>query len=78
MSQTVPQSRSRTVPERVVTAVADAKGVGPTDLEPLHYAIDPDSLDSLFRSGTAGAIVFSYEGCEVTVDADGDVSLAGV
>lgn len=65
----------------VVHAVADAEGADPLDLTPLYDAVDPDALDSLFASLTGeGAasideVSFEYEGYDVTVTADGSVSL---
>lgn len=61
--------------EAVVKAVADAEGVGPTDLRPLYEAVDPDALDSLFHSSddaqlTAGQVEFSYHGYHVHVTDD--------
>ncbi|WP_255169911.1 HalOD1 output domain-containing protein [Natrononativus amylolyticus] len=71
---------------RVIEAVADAEGVWPEDLtppeyEPLHAAIDPHALDTLFeptRTGAArrgGTVTFRYCGYDVTVDDTGAVSL---
>lgn len=73
----------RRISEVVVEAVADAKGVSTTDLRtPLYAVVDPDALDDLVVSmncwsgESAGHVTFSYSGYEVTVSADGDVSLA--
>lgn len=69
--------------ERVVEAVADAEDADPLDLPPLFGAIDPDALDSLFSSrlgsgaSPIGEVSFSYGGYEVTVSADGRVTLDG-
>lgn len=60
----------------VVEAVADRKGVEPIEVGPLAYGIDPDALNRLVDSMDAGTITFRFEGFEVEVDADGDVSLA--
>lgn len=72
-----------TASEAVVDAVADEKGVSPTDVRPPLYAvIDPDALDEIvssmnrFSDDSPGHVTFSYAGYEVTVSADGDVSLA--
>lgn len=59
----------------VVEAVADRKGVDPVEVGPLAYEIDPDALDSLVDSMDSGTITFPFEGLEVEVDADGEVSL---
>ena len=66
---------------RVVDCVAAANGVEPEDLDPpLHEAVDPSALDSLFdAAGDARAanssVTFRYAGHEVTVGPDGAVSL---
>lgn len=57
----------------VIEAVAAYKGVEPADLRsPLHAAIDPDALDTLFRStdGEQGAVSveFTYDGYRIQVD----------
>ncbi|NGM67451.1 hypothetical protein G6M89_00255 [Natronolimnobius sp. AArcel1] len=70
----------------VIEAVADAEGVSPVDLrppeyEPLHAAIDPESLDGLFDSqadGTprvGGSVSFHYCDYHVIVTADANVTL---
>lgn len=67
------------VSTEVVTAVADAKGVEPTELPPLYYAVDPDALDQLFPShrgqGAMAEVRFTFAGCEVVVDGDEGVSV---
>ncbi|MFT4920926.1 MAG: hypothetical protein ACI8XM_000117 [Haloarculaceae archaeon] len=60
----------------VVDAVADRKGVEPIEIGPLAYEIDPDALNRLVDSMDAGTVSFPFEGFEVEVDADGEVSLA--
>lgn len=66
----------------VVTAVADAEGVDPTELPPLYSAVDPDALDSVFYpqlesadDPPPGEIQFSYHGHLVRVTAAGRVEL---
>lgn len=59
----------------VVEAVAERKGVDPVQVGPLAYEIDPDALDTLVDSMDAGTITFPFEGFDVEVDADGEVSL---
>lgn len=69
---TVEERASRTV----IRAVASAENVDPIDLEtPLHAAVDPDALDTLFRPGTDCRVQFTYSGYEVTVHDDGRVVL---
>ena len=70
-------SSDEDISETVVSAVADAKGVDPLDLDPLYDAIDPDALDSIFRHAGAGSTVtklsFEMEDCEVLVRGSGEV-----
>lgn len=59
----------------VIEAVAEAKGVDSTELNPpLADIIDPDALESLFRSDT-GEVRFTYHDCEVTVTCEGTVQV---
>lgn len=65
----------------VMEAVAAAKGVDVMALETTLYEIvDPDALESLFAPladgtpRTGGKLVLDVEGCEVVVDASGDVT----
>jgi len=62
----------------VVEAVAEAKGVEPTEMgATLYDAVDPDALDRLFTDhggdGLAGRVVFELGVHEVTVQSNGDV-----
>ncbi|WP_265109660.1 HalOD1 output domain-containing protein [Halosolutus halophilus] len=64
----------------VVERIAEHEGVSPENLQPpLHYAIDTEALDSLFRSSTPDAVSptveFPYRGYTVRVEGDGDVSI---
>jgi len=74
-------AQGTTASERVIEAVADRRGIDPLDLEPaLYSAIDPDKLDALVsgaqRRGRSTVVVsFEYQGYDVTVDADGSVTL---
>lgn len=69
-------SYEQTTSEAVLAAVAERRGIDETKLErPIYDAVDPDALDSLFRSG-AGEVTFRYLGYRVTVDADRNVDLA--
>ena len=67
------------VSQRVINAVADAKGVDPLDLDPMYDTIDPDALDALFRDGEASLagteLRFEYEDCEVRIEGSGEVSI---
>lgn len=61
--------------EAVVMAVAERKGVGPTEVPPLHDVIDPDALDDVFRGRRSGRVTFEYAGYEVTVSGRRDVQM---
>lgn len=72
----------RTATEAITRAVADAEGISPTHVDPpLDDVIDTDLLDRLFapgRDGTgepSGLVIFPYRGHEVTVYADGFVTI---
>ncbi|THE64651.1 hypothetical protein D8Y22_11645 [Salinadaptatus halalkaliphilus] len=82
VDETVPNTPSQAVLE----AVADAEGISTAELqppayEPLHAAIDPESLDALFGNREDGAprptgqISFRYCGYAITVTGDGTVTL---
>jgi hypothetical protein len=61
----------------VTVAVSKVTETSVTGLQPLYNVIDPDALDELFdhvsdRDSTRkGHVRFRYEGCDVTVYADG-------
>ena len=62
----------------VVSAVADAKGVDPLDLEPLYEVVDGDALDAMFAGHDGSSSLelrFSMAGCEVVVRGEADVSV---
>ena len=62
----------------VIEAVAEEMDTEPEELPvPLYEAIEPDALDALFGSQNSsdGVVMFSYCDYEVTVTADGGVSL---
>lgn len=59
----------------VVRAVAERKGVEPTDIdERLYEAIDPEALARLFAGTDRGHVTFEFAGVSVEVTAAGDVS----
>lgn len=72
--------RSEQISEAVVTAVAEAKGVDPLDLDPLYSVVDPDALNSMFQP-TVGSppasmeLRFSMAGCQVVVQGEGEVTV---
>lgn len=67
----------------VVTAVARARGVDPTDLPPLYEHIDPEALDALVTHDVSRArqanleITFAFAEYGVTVRSDGEVVVSG-
>lgn len=72
--------RSGPISDVVVTAVADAKGVDPLDVEPLHSVVDPDALDRMFQPRVGAPpssleVTFELDGCAVEVRADGEVAV---
>ena len=70
------------VSQTVVLAVAEATGEDPIELPPLYDTVDPDALNELFDSDAPGAervdghVEFAYADCDVTVRADGRVTVA--
>ena len=63
----------------VIEAVTSATQRDALDLEPLYSEIDPDALDMLLASANGDVCVgFQYEGCNVTVDGNGDVTVDAV
>lgn len=67
------------VSDRVLEAVADARGTDPLELDrPLYDVVDPDALDALFAAddGTDTLRVeFTYGGYRVTVRGDGQIGV---
>jgi len=68
---------SRTIPEAIVDAIAEAEGKEVTDISPLYESIDLESLSRLFE-GYDGTdqdplISFSHEHWNVFVRADGRI-----
>jgi hypothetical protein len=67
-----------TVTARIVSTVAEQKGVEPAALdERLYDAVDPDALSSLVNATPEArlTISFDYAGYRVTVVSDGDVAV---
>ena len=65
------------ISQRIIEAVADAKGVDPLDLPPLYDSIDPDALDALFSHGASAISItdlrFEVEDCAVLVRGSGEI-----
>lgn len=67
---------------RIVEEVAERERVEPVDLTPpLHEAIDPDCLETLFVDPVSGGkregihVTFTYCGYEITVEDDGEIAI---
>ncbi|MCL9814607.1 HalOD1 output domain-containing protein [Natranaeroarchaeum aerophilus] len=66
--------------DRIVTALAEEKGVDVLDVDPLFDTIDLDAVDDLLGggSGTADSSVrlsFVVQGCRVVASGDGSVTV---
>lgn len=60
-----------------VHAVSEYKGVPPTDLRPLHRAIDPEALETLLGdSGTPVHVTFRYEGLDIWIRAGDRITIS--
>lgn len=62
---------------KVITEVAEVRGISPIDAPPLYDTIDPEALDALFagQDRTSGQVSFRYNGCTVTVGSSGQISV---
>jgi hypothetical protein len=61
----------------IVESVARAEGWEPAEVPAsLYECIDPDALEAFVATMDDGQVTFPYLGYEVTVDADGSVSLS--
>lgn len=76
-----------TASRSVIEAIAEAEGVSPAAVSPpeyesLHTVVDPAALDALFADRAngvtrpGGTVSFAFCGYDVTVDSDGEVTLA--
>lgn len=69
-----PLENEDTISMAVVTAVADATGQSPLEMDPLWESIDTDALETLLsdtdRTGLSLTVSFTYCGCTVTVTDD--------
>lgn len=64
--------------EAVVDAVAAEEDVKPEELSrPLYPAVDPDALDSLFRTDD-GEVAIRYLDYEIVAHAEGTVEITSV
>lgn len=70
----------RRVDVSIVQAVADRRGIDPSELPPLYEWVDPEALTRLFdppahRSAGGYRLVFTYAGHTVTVERNDDLSI---
>ncbi|MDS0299351.1 hypothetical protein NDI76_11420 [Halogeometricum sp. S1BR25-6] len=63
------------LPEAIVSLVAELDGVAVTDIPPLASVVDPDALVALFdgRETAASDVEFDYAGYRIHLRGDGDV-----
>jgi len=57
-------------------ALFDATGLTSEDIDPIDTYVDAAQLRSVVGDGSSDTITFDVEGNEVTVTADGDVTVA--
>jgi len=78
---TTDRMRKRDSPSgAVIEAVAEEIGVDPTELPPIAEEVDAEALDAIFDStpiGSArrGTTRFQYNGYEITVIRDDEISI---
>ena len=53
--------------ESIVMEIAKRNNTSPFEMQPLYEVIDPEALDTLFKRGMKGDVMFEYAGYEVTV-----------
>lgn len=70
---------------KIVTAVAEAKGVEPLELdERLHDVVDLDAVKQLFvgmpgqKATVEGHVTFALDGCKVVVDQGWNVAVTAL
>ncbi|NHN49761.1 hypothetical protein G9464_20220 [Halostella sp. JP-L12] len=67
-------AENESLPETVVWAVADAKGVDPMDIDvPLYDSVDPDALERLFGEDSPqfdARLTFTLADCDVVIRGD--------
>ncbi|ELZ35066.1 hypothetical protein C474_00300 [Halogeometricum pallidum JCM 14848] len=67
---------SDSLPEAIVSLVAELDGVAVTDIPPLASVVDPDALVALFdgpQRAAASDVEFDYAGYRIHLRGDGDV-----
>lgn len=73
-------SSSTSLSTDVVFAVAVITDTDPRDMPPLSEVVVPDGLDMLFPDPQQSAdrrctLVFTYAGCEVTIQENGEIAV---
>ncbi|MDS0294571.1 HalOD1 output domain-containing protein [Halogeometricum luteum] len=66
------------LPEAIVSLVAELDGVAVTDIPPLASVVDPDALVALFDGPdetVASEVEFDYAGYRIHLRGDGDVQV---
>lgn len=78
-SPVVDQTREDDLVVRIVTAIADAKGVEPTKLDGrLYDEVDVEALDRVFPAGThRGHVEFEAMGVRLRLSASGELTVLG-
>lgn len=59
--------------EAVVRAIAQAKGVDPVEMPSLYGIVDPEALDTVFKSSGGSYVQFPFCGYTVAVVSDGRI-----
>ena len=65
----------RGVIEEIVGRIADRESKDETELPPIASKLDCDALVCLIESMDRGEVVFHYEGYQVTVSADSEITI---
>lgn len=64
------------VSEAVILALVRVDDVDPPGVPPLRQSVNTVALDSIFEDDSlTGCITFQYEGYEITVTSDGDITV---
>lgn len=62
--------------EAVILALASVRDVDHLELSPLGESVNPIALDMLFEDDSfTGNVTVQYEGYEITVTSDGDITI---
>ncbi|WP_317176186.1 HalOD1 output domain-containing protein [Halomontanus rarus] len=65
--------------QAILRGISALKGIDETDLDPLYNHIEADSMERLIEHSrdydSKVSIKFSFEGCVVRVDGEGDIGI---